>query len=238
MSKGRCILIVSLFLVLSLISVVGAQEEQVLKITTYGVCYANLHKEIQVPPNTSTLTLEYKIKGEGISGYSYGPTVALYWHPGKSLGLKINSSSDGSMRSDLPALTDTAKLNRNDWLDVKVILTRDQISFFAKDSGDDEWITYYEGPRPKGYLYEDVGHPTGIVIGTGHREGEPYLRHSLGDLTNRGIGRVYFDNITLNADDKNIFYEEFKGTLDALKLEYDMAADPRNKEPVFELVAP
>ena len=246
MLKRRYVLmlIVIFLLIVSMGSVVRAQEGRLLKITTIGTCYANLYKDIQVPANTSVLTLEYEIRGENIGGFSYGPDVAFYWHKGTSIkywqtgisiGLMINDSKNGSMRGEI-FVTDKINLNANAWLEVKVILTPDFIFYYARNSGDDKWIEYIRVQRSKTSVPDD--YPTSIIIGTGYVQSgsEPYKRNSAADVSNRTIGSVYFDNITVKADDVVIFYEDFEKSFEVLEDEYDMAFDPRNQEPVFEIV--
>ena len=233
--------IVTFLLIVSMGSVVRAQEGRLLKITTIGTCYANLYKDIQVPANTSVLTLEYEIRGEDIGGFSYGPDVAFYWKsvpslspPWLSIGLMINDSKNGSMRGER-FVTEKINLNANAWLEVKVILTSDFLFYLARNLGDDEWIEYCFLKRSRTTIPND--YPTTIIIGTGNEQvgSEPYKRNSAADVSGRTIGSVYFDNITVKADDVVIFYEDFEKSLETLEAEYNMDFDSRNQEPVFEL---
>lgn len=213
---------------------VGAKEGKALEITTYELAYANLYKALKIPADLTNLTLEYKIKGDNIRGYSYGPGVFIYWGAESFAGLRLDSSLRSTMRADVGGnrLNDPiGDLGTVDgWIQVKLGFTITDMSFYARNLGDEEWVLFYRGERPLTLLYP----PEGLVIGTGWRGAQPYIRNSGADP--RNIGKVYITDITLKAGDEVIFKEDFQKGIDELKDEYDMASDPRNEGPVFQVV--
>jgi hypothetical protein len=236
--KFLCAL-VTLLLLVSAVSVVYAQEKKALKVTTHELAYANLYRDVDIPEDASVISIDYSIRGVYLNGYSWGPAAFLYWDTLNFAGIRLDNTSKGGVRTDLCRSrknTDYGELGTNAWLDMKVVITPTEVFFYAKNSEEDEWILFNTNGLPVARPDGIAGPPKGIVIGTGvGRADAPYLRNS-NDGDFRKVGSFYIDNITIRADDKVVFYEDFEKTLDTLRLEYDMASDPVNTEPVFEVV--
>jgi hypothetical protein len=240
--KFLCALI-TLLLVVSAISVVYGQETRALKITTHELAYANLYRDVDIPEDASVIAIDYSIRGVYLNGYGWGPAVFLYWDTLNYAGIRLDSTS-GRVRTELSGgrkNTDWGDLGKNAWIDMKVVITSTEVFFYAKNSREDEWILFNTNGLPVARPDGIAGPPKGIVIGSGRAnlklpDEKPYLRNSNPDGDLRNVGSFYIDNITIRADDKVVFYEDFEKTLDTLKLEYDMASDPANVEPVFEIV--
>jgi hypothetical protein len=241
--KFLCALITLLLLVFAVSSVYG-QEKKALKVTTHELAYANLYRNVDIPEDASVIAIDYSIRGVELYGYGWGPAAFLYWDALNYVGIRLDSTSAGRVRTDLSGgrkNTEWGALGKNAWIDMKVVITPTEVFFYAKNSEVDEWILFNTDgqpvPRPDGI----AGPPKGIVIGSGRAnlklpDEKPYLRNSNPDGDLRKVGHFYIDNITIRADDKVVFYEDFEKTLDTLRLEYDMASDPANEEPVFEIV--
>jgi hypothetical protein len=235
MVKKRGVLLVLIgLLLLSTIQLVEAQGDKVLKITTHELAYANLFKDLKFPEDTSNMTLEYKIKGQGINGYSWGGGVFIYWDPQSYIGLRLNDSIVRNMRNDILGVRqgDLFSVGEgDDWLEVRVSLTISDIFLYVKTEEAEEWSLTYQGSRPINLFFQ----PLGLVIGTGYRGDNPYLRNSNVDL--RSSGSLYIDDIVLKVGDKVIFEEDFEKSMDDIMAQYDVAWDPANKEPVIQVVS-
>lgn len=235
MSNGNFKILFLMVAILLFSLPVAAEEGKALEITTHELVYANLYRDLKMPTDTSNMTLEYKIKGDNIRGLSFGPAVFIYWDIDLFAGLRLNSSFDSTMRADVNGLRVNDPVGNlgtaNEWIEVKLNFTITDMSFYARNLGDAEWVLFYNGERPFTTL---LNPPKGVVIGTGWKGSQPYIRNSY--TTPGNVGKVYITDIVLKVNGEVLFKEDFQKGIGELKKEYDMEFDSQNKEPVFQVV--
>jgi hypothetical protein len=241
-SSMRKVLILTCLLMMVLSATVVAEENRVLQIDTHGNVYANLYRNVEFPEDAKILTLQYKIRNKDLASSSWGPAVLLYWNNQDAIGLRLTTTAGkGYYRLEVGnlkrlALPDGFITPGDTWAEVKIVV--DNLNFhvylYCRNLGDQEWTLIYDDTYLGSRFFSS--RPQGIVIGTGYTgsvDATPYLRNSYSFPG--AYGRVYFDDIQIKADDKVIFFEGFETSMDELALNYDIASDSANPEPVFQV---
>ena len=259
MFKKSMIVVLILLCCMAISGVCLSEDSNVLKITAKELSYANLYRQIDIPLNAKTVTLEYYIKvaSTGMEGLSFGPGVHFWWDTAnQGVAIKVNSAyGDGRLGSIRffdptnrgmdkagykPSDTLPVPIYSKVWYGYKVQLDSEKVRFYIREIEGD-WVELELATVDRDLTISNP--PDGLIIGIGGPQEfgpDPRFRNSINDQTRLEKSKarsMLFDNIVVTVDGKVVFTETFERNIDELETDWNLAADPTNEGTVFEVIS-
>lgn len=215
------ILIAGLLLVAALGPAASAQSEKGLVIKAPANVYAHIYRDFPADDGNEII-VEARLKAVEKAGSSWVTSLGLYWFP--TAFITVGHQEDARWRTYGVGVR-ASELGQaigegGEWMNTRIRLTSDQMQFWMKPDGDDEWTLLKEVERPSAMSFA----PFEIIIGKGFgSQAAPYLEEHLDNSYAEpgDVGVAHVADLVVTVDGEEVLRDTFE-SLDG----WDIHVDP------------